>query len=105
DESLPAVERAGEWFFAAAWLEDLRAAVHTRLEERARRSPIDPGLPAGELIPAEPWRAAIVPLLGLDLRGGKAYLPGTVASLAGREEAAARLDEQLAAAGLSPLPV
>jgi selenocysteine-specific elongation factor len=105
DEGLPAVERAGEWFFAAAWLEELRAAVHARLEERARRSPIDPGLPAGELIPAEPWRAAIVPLLGLDLRGGKAYLPGTAASLAGREEAAARLDRELAAAGFAPVAV
>src|SRR5207237_982071 len=51
DEGLPAVERAGEWFFAAAWLEELRAAVHARLEERARRSPIDPGLPVGELVP------------------------------------------------------
>jgi len=79
--------------------------VQERLAERARRSPIDPGLPVGELIPGEPWRAAIMPLLGVDLRGGKAYLPGAAASLAGREEAAARLDEQLAAAGLTPVTV
>jgi len=105
DEGVRAVERAGEWFFAAAWLEELRAAVQERLAERARRLPIDPGLPVGELIPAEPWRTAIVPLLGVDLRGGKAYLPGAAASLAGREEAAARLDEQLAAAGLTPVTV
>jgi selenocysteine-specific elongation factor len=105
DEGVRAVERAGEWFFAAAWLEELRAAVQERLAERARRSPIDPGLPVGELIPGEPWRAAIMPLLGVDLRGGKAYLPGAAASLAGREEAAARLDEQLAAAGLTPVTV
>jgi len=105
DEGLRAAERAGEWFFAAAWLEELRTTVHARLEERARSSPIDPGLPVGELVPPEPWRAAILPLLGLDLRGGRAYLPGAAASLAGREEAAARLEEQLAAAGLAPVAV
>src|SRR5205085_1775738 len=65
DEGLGAAERAGEWFFAAAWLEELRATVHARLEERARSSPIDPGVPIGELVPAEPWRAAILPLLGV----------------------------------------
>jgi hypothetical protein len=105
DEGVRAVECAGDWLFAAGWLEELRASVHARLEERARRSPIDPGLPVGELVPAEPWRAAILPLLGVDQRGGKAYLPGTAASLAGREKAAARLGDELAAAGLSPVAV
>src|ERR671939_119657 len=60
DEGLHAVEQAGEWYFAAEWLAELRAAVHARLEERARLSPIDPGLAIGELVPAEPWRAAIL---------------------------------------------
>jgi selenocysteine-specific elongation factor len=105
DEGLREAEHAGEWFFAAAWLEELRGSVHSRLEERARSSPIDPGLPVGELVPAEPWRATIVPLLGVDLRGGKAYLPGAAASLAGREEAAARLEQELAAAGFAPVAV
>jgi selenocysteine-specific elongation factor len=105
DEGLRAAERTGEWFFAAAWLDELRAAVHARLEERARSSPIDPGVPAGELVPAEPWRAAVLPLLEVDLREGKAYLPGAAASLAGREEAVARLEEELAEAGLSPVAV
>jgi selenocysteine-specific elongation factor len=105
DEGLRAAEHAGKWLFAAAWLEELRASAHSRLEERARSSPIDPGLALGELIPAEPWRATIVPLLGIDLRGGKAYLPGAAASLAGREEAAARLEQELAAAGLAPVAV
>jgi selenocysteine-specific elongation factor len=105
EEGLRAVERAGDWHFAAAWLEELRESVHARLEEQARRSPIDPGLPVGELVPAEPWRAAILPLLGIDQRGGKAYLPGAAASLAGREEAVARLEEELAAAGLAPVAV
>src|SRR5205085_6191734 len=104
-EGLRAAERAGEWFFAAGWLDELRAAVNTRLEERARSSPIDPGVPVGELVPAEPWRAAIVPLLGVDQRDGKAYLPGAAASLAGREEAAARLEAELAEAGLTPVAI
>ena len=105
DEGLRAAERTGEWFFAAAWLDDLRAAVQVRLEERAHSSPIDPGVAVGELVPAEPWRAAVLPLLGVDLRGGKAYLPGAAASLAGREEAVARLEEELAEAGLTPVAV
>jgi hypothetical protein len=105
DEGLRAVERAADWLFAAGWLEELRTGVHARLEERARSSPIDPGLPIGELVPAEPWRAAILPLLGVDQRGGKAYLPGAAASLAGREEAAARLEDELAATGLAPVAV
>jgi selenocysteine-specific elongation factor len=105
DHGLRAVERAGDWFFAADWLDELRGTVHARLDEHARRSPIDPGLAVGELVPDEPWRAAILPLLGIDQRGGKAYLPGTAASLAGREEAAERLERELAAAGLTPVAV
>jgi selenocysteine-specific elongation factor len=105
DEGLRAVERAGEWFFAVEWLAELRAAARARLEERARLAPIDPGIPVGELVPAEPWRAAILPLLDVDQRTGKAYLPGAAASLAGREEAAERLEGALAAAGLTPVAV
>jgi selenocysteine-specific elongation factor len=105
DEGLRAVERAGEWFFAAEWLAALRAAARAQLEDRARLSPIDPGISVGELVPAEPWRGAILPLLDVDQRGGKAYLPGAAASLAGREEAAERLEQALAAAGLTPVTV
>jgi selenocysteine-specific elongation factor len=105
DEGLAALEQTGEWLFAADWLAELRAAVRSRLEERASSSPIDPGVAVGELVPAEPWRSAILPLLEVDLRGGKAYLPGTGASLAGREEAAERLEAALAAARLSPVAV
>jgi selenocysteine-specific elongation factor len=105
DEGLGAVERAGDFFFAVEWLDELRGAAHARLEERGRSSPIDPGFPIGELVPAEAWRPAILPLLGIDLRGGKAYLPGAAASLAGREEAAERLERELAATGLVPVPV
>ena len=105
DAGLEAVERAGEWFYAVEWLDELRAAVRARLEDQARRAPIDPGVAVGELVPAEPWRAALLPLLGFDQRGGKAYLPGTAASLAGREEAAERLRRELTEAGATPVAV
>src|SRR5438067_4968912 len=105
DAGQRAAERAGEWFFAAEWLAELRRTVRARLEERARLSPIDPGIPVGELVPTEPWRAAILPLLDVDQRGGKAYLSGAAASLAGREEAAEQLERTLADAGLAPVAV
>ena len=57
-----------------------------------------PGIDA----PAEPWAAAIVPLLGLERRGSKLYLPGTSASLGSYAEAAAELEAQL---GLEPVKV
>jgi selenocysteine-specific elongation factor len=47
-----------------------------------------------------PWANAIAPLLELERRGGKAYLPGAAPSLAGRDEDAARLDAQLAEEGI-----
>jgi selenocysteine-specific elongation factor len=105
DEGLRTVEQAGDFFFAAEWLDELRGEVHARLAERTRSSPIDPGIPIGELLPSEPWRTAILALLGIDQRGGKAYLPGAAASLAGREEAAERLEHELVGAGLTPVPV
>src|SRR5438105_3620371 len=105
DEGLRAVESAGDWHFAREWLAELRAEVHRRLEERAQASPIEPGLPLGELVPPRPWRAALLPLLGVEQRGGKAYLPGAAASLAGREAAVERLERELAAAGPTPVAV
>jgi hypothetical protein len=90
---------------ASALARELAERIHARLEERARSSPIDPGIAIGELVPGKPWRASILPLLGIDQRGGKAYRPGAAASLAGREEAAERLEHELAAAGLIPVPV
>ena len=89
DEGLAAVERAGDWLFARGWLEEVRAAAHERLAARAASAPLDPGLPVAELLPQEPWAAAVLPLLGLERRGAAAYLPGAAASLGEREEAAA----------------
>jgi len=98
---LTAVRAAGDWYFAPEWLAELRSRVRARLEERALREPLDPGLPLGQLLANRPWANAIAPLLELERRGGKVYLPGTAASLGGREEEAARLEAEVAAAGVA----
>ncbi len=89
------VERAGDWVFSSEWLQELRAELERRLDEA---DPLDPGVHA----PAEPWAAAVVPLLGLESRGSKLYRPGAAASLGEREEAAAELEARL---GLEPVKV
>jgi selenocysteine-specific elongation factor len=88
------LERAGEWAFSRAWLEELRADVHERL---SRADPRDPGIDA----PAAPWAAAVVPLLGVERRGSRLYLPGAVAQTAGAEALLAELE----AAGPNPVKV
>jgi len=103
DDGLRAAERAGDWFFSRDWLDSLRASVAARLAERARTSPLDPGLPLAELLPPAPWAGAVLPLLGVEQRGAKAYLPGTTASLGDRAAAAARLEQELARAGVNPI--
>ncbi len=90
---------AGEWFFAPEWLDELRAKTRARLAERAEAWPLDPGLPLAQLLPAEPWAAAVAPLLEVERRGKKAYLPGATARLGDHEEAAAALESELADAG------
>jgi selenocysteine-specific elongation factor len=96
-EGLAAVEGAGGFHFSRAWLDALREQVHARLAERAQRSPLDPGVPLAELVPARPWAAAVLDLLGVERRGAKAYLPGATASLGDRAQAAERLEAELAA--------
>ncbi len=99
-EGLAAVGRAGDWAFSPEWLAETAAGVVERLQAQAVSSPLDPGLALGELLPGEPWAAVILPLLPVERRGPKAYLPGAAASLGERAEAAAALERQLAAAGL-----
>ena len=93
DEELAGVERAGEWAFSADWL----AAYEETLRERiAAADPIDPGVP----LPADPWAAEILPLLPLERRGSKLYLPDSTPSLDGREAEAEAIERELAAAGM-----
>jgi selenocysteine-specific elongation factor len=89
------VERAGEWVFGREWLDELRTELERRL---AAADPLDPGIHP----PAEPWSAAVVPLLGLERKGAKLYRPGATASLGEREGAAAELEARL---GIEPVKV
>ncbi len=86
---------AGDWVFAPAWLDELRAELERRI---AAADPLDPGVPP----PADPWAPAVVPLLGLERRGAKLYLPGASAELGARADAAAELEAEL---GLEPVKV
>jgi selenocysteine-specific elongation factor len=97
---LAALEQAGDWFFAPEWLEEQRAAVRERLAERARSSPLDPGIPLGELLPPEPWAPSVLQLLHVERRDGKAYAPGTAPQLGAHAAAAEELEARLAAEDL-----
>jgi selenocysteine-specific elongation factor len=88
------VERAGGWVFASEWLEELRTELGERLASADAR---DPGIDA----PAEAWAPAIVPLLGLERRGSRLYLPGATARAEGADELLAELD----ASGFVPVKV
>ena len=59
----------GEWRWSEAWLEELRAELARAIDAA---DPLDPGAP----IPAAEWSKAVVPHLGLELRGAKLYRPG-----------------------------
>ena len=94
---LAAVNLAGDWAYRPTWLEGVRTVVRERLAARAEENPLDPGIPLGELLPREPWAPAILPLLHVERRDGKAYARGVAASLGDRAEAAERLEAELAA--------
>jgi selenocysteine-specific elongation factor len=98
---LAAVDLAGDWAYRPTWLEGVRTVVRERLTERAEMNPLDPGVPLGELLPHEPWAPAILPLLHIERRDGKAYAPGTAASLGDKVEAAERLEAELTAEGVA----
>ena len=93
---LAALEQAGDWYFAPEWLEELRASVRERLARRAEESPLDPGLPLAELLPAEPWAPSVAPLLHVERRGAKAYFPGAAPTLGEKAVIAAQLEAELA---------
>lgn len=98
DDEPDGVERAGDWLFSASWLSEYDAGLRSRI---ADADPIDPGVP----VPAEAWAADVLPLLELERRGAKLYLPGAAASLDGREADAAALGRELAAAGVQATKV
>jgi selenocysteine-specific elongation factor len=95
---LEGLVRAGGWVLSAEWLEEKRADLHARL---AAADPLDPGIPP----PPEPWARDVLPLLEVERRGARIYLPGAVASLGERKEAAERLEAELEASGLTPFKV
>ncbi len=105
EEGLATVQRAGGWAFSQEWLDETQRSVVERLGARAEHSPLEPGLAVAELLPAEPWAPAILPLLAVERRGGMAYLPGVAASLGARAEAADALGHELEAAGLAAVKV
>jgi selenocysteine-specific elongation factor len=86
---------AGDWVLSQAWLDDLRAELEHRI---AAADPLNPGVPP----PADPWAAAVIPLLGLERRGAKLYLPGATAELGARADAADALEAEL---GLDPVKI
>jgi len=84
--------------FSRRWLEELDADLRARL---AAADPLDPGIPP----PPGPWAREILPLLSLERRGGRIYVPGADASLGERVEVAERLARHLDAAGFEPVKV
>jgi selenocysteine-specific elongation factor len=99
-QALAALQQAGDWFFTPEWLEGVRALARERLAERARTSPLDPGVPMAELLPPEPWAPAVAQLLRVERRGGKAYAPGSAPDLGDHAADAEALEERLAAEDL-----
>jgi selenocysteine-specific elongation factor len=85
----------GEWRWSEEWLDELRAELERAIDAA---DPLDPGVP----LPAGEWARAVLPQLGLELRGAKLYRPGAAPELGGRAEAAAALEAQL---GVEPVPV
>jgi selenocysteine-specific elongation factor len=85
----------GEWRWSAEWLEGLRAELGGAIDAA---DPLDPGVP----VPAADWSKAVLPHLGLELRGAKLYRPGAAPELGERAKAAEELETQL---GLEPVRV
>ena len=104
-QGLTAVRVEDGWAFTAEWLEETNAGVEARLQERAERSPLDPGLPLGELLPDEPWAPVVLRLLPIERRGATAVLPGTDASLREREGEGYAVLAQLERSGCTPVKV
>ncbi len=85
----------GEWRWSQEWLDELRGDLDRTLDAA---DPLDPGVP----VPAAEWAKAVVPHLGLELRGARLYRPGAGPELGERAEAAEALAARL---GVEPVRV
>jgi selenocysteine-specific elongation factor len=85
----------GEWQWSREWLDELRADLDRAIDAA---DSLDPGVP----VPAAEWSKAVVPHLGLELRGATLYRPGAGPELGERAGAAEALAAQL---GLEPVRV
>jgi selenocysteine-specific elongation factor len=85
----------GEWIWSQEWLDELRRDLEEAIDAA---DPLDPGVP----VPSAEWARAVIPELGLELRGAKLYRPGAVAELGGRAVEAAALEAEL---GVEPVRV
>ena len=97
-QDLEGLIRAGDWVFAREWLDEKRSELHARL---AAADPLDPGIPP----PPEPWSRDVLPLLGVERRGAKIYLPEARGALGVHAEEASRIEAELERAGLTPTRV
>lgn len=109
----PLVAAGPSLVVAHDWLEALSARAAGLLAARAAAFPLDPGLPAGELLAAAGAPAgsatatALLPLLALDQRDGKVFSPGVAATLSPADAAAAEellLALEIAESGAVPVP-
>jgi selenocysteine-specific elongation factor len=91
--------RSDGWALPQDWLERTRADALSRLEQRRRDVPLDPGLSPAELLGGAEWVPAVVPLLGVETVGGRLVAPGAAPSAAGRSEEIDSLEAELAEAG------
>ena len=92
---LASVRSAGDWYFSEQWLrgaEDPGAPAAPRA--RRARDAGSRDSRSAQLLLNTPWANAIAPLLELERRGGKVYLPGRAPSLGDREEDARRLEAE-----------
>jgi len=102
---LAGLAQTDNFYYRPEWLEAQRAAVARRLTEQATATPLDPGVSLSELFPSRAWVAAIVPLLDVEVRHGRAYLPAVGGALGDRAGEAARLEAALVDAGPAGLRV
>jgi selenocysteine-specific elongation factor len=105
EEGLRGLVHLDNWYFRPDWLEELKASVRARLEGQLESGTLDSGVATSELLPKRNWTAAVLALLDIELRDGKAYLAGTAPAIGDRAEEAARLTAELERAGPSGVEV